>query len=208
MAKHRKTSRSTNYPSIASYNEVLVDIADLLESARRASARSVNAIMTATYWEIGRRIVDFEQGGEKRAEYGSELIKRLSGDLTKRFGRGYSERNLRTMPSFYVGWGIRQTLSAKSGDQTEGGNLSRTARIANPGEKCQTPSANSESSLPIFPLPWSHYVRLLSLKSQASRSFYEQEAIRGGWSIRQLDRQIDSQFYERTALSKNKKESC
>jgi predicted nuclease of restriction endonuclease-like (RecB) superfamily len=55
-------------------------------------------------------------------------------------------------------------------------------------------------------LPWSHYVRLLSLKSQASRSFYEQEAIRGGWSIRQLDRQIDSQFYERTALSKNKKE--
>jgi hypothetical protein len=59
MAKHRKTSRSTNYPSIAGYNELLVDMADLLESARRASARSVNAIMTATYWEIGRRIVDF-----------------------------------------------------------------------------------------------------------------------------------------------------
>jgi predicted nuclease of restriction endonuclease-like (RecB) superfamily len=147
----------------------------------------------ATYWEIGRRIVEFEQAGEKRAEYGSELLKRLSGDLTERFGRGFSERNLRTMRSFYAEWPIRQTLSAKS-------PVSPSSLL--PDRTSQASSAMSPGFL--FPLPWSHYVRLLSVKNEHARHFYEQEAIRGGWSIRQLNRQIDSQFYERTALSKNK----
>ena len=88
---------------------------ELLDAARRASARAVNALMTATYWEMGRLIVESEQAGAKRADYGKELIVRLSGDLTKRFGRGFSERNLEQMRLFYLTWRIPQTAPAKSG---------------------------------------------------------------------------------------------
>jgi hypothetical protein len=98
------------------YSGIHSDIVTLLESARRAAARSVNALMTATYWEIGRRIVEFEQGGADRAGYGQVLLKRLSVDLSSRFGRGFSERNLEQMRLFYQAWPneqISQTVSAK-----------------------------------------------------------------------------------------------
>lgn len=162
---------------INDYENTLTDLIKLLESSRRAAARSVNTIMTATYWEIGRRIIELEQGGEKRAEYGAAVIKRLSEDLTARFSKGFSERNLELMRRFYLKWQISQTLSAES-------NLSTLAQE--------------------FPLPWSHYVRLLSVHDLKSREFYETEVLRGGWSERQLKRQIESKFYERVALSQNK----
>ena len=107
-----------------SYEVILSDVVELLEQSRRLTARSVNAIMTATYWEIGRRIVEVEQKGEERAEYGEELLKRLSKDLTDKFGRGFSRQNLQQMRLFYSTWQISQTLSAKS-------------------EKCQTLSGKS-----------------------------------------------------------------
>ena len=197
------------------YAEVLGEVVELLSAARRASARAVNALMTATYWEMGRRIVESEQRGAKRADYGKELIARLSADLTKRFGRGFSERNLEQMRLMYLTWRISQTLSAKS----EG---------AAPLQIPQTVSAESGAAVVVhekmtartarqlnvlsrlrllaerFPLPWSHYVRLLSVRNPLARDFYEIEALRGGWSVRQLDRQIGTQFYERTALSRNK----
>ncbi|MHC5725713.1 MAG: PDDEXK nuclease domain-containing protein [Nostoc sp.] len=162
---------------INQYENTLTDLIQLLESSRRAAARSVNAIMTATYWEIGRRIVELEQRGEKRAKYGAAVIKRLSEDLTARFSKGFSERNLELMRRFYLEWQISQTLSAES-------NLSTLAQK--------------------FPLPWSHYVRLLSVQDLKAREFYETEALRAGWSERQLKRQIESKFYERVALSQNK----
>jgi len=71
----------------------------------------VNSVMTATYWEFGRRIVEFEQGGEKRAGYGQELVARLAEDLTARFGRGYSLSNLKSARTFYLLWPIGQTTS-------------------------------------------------------------------------------------------------
>ena len=83
------------------YSGLVKDLSGLLESARRASARAVNTVMTVTYWEIGRRIVEFEQGGEKRAQYGAELLERLSADLTRRFGRGFSRPNLQRFRDFY-----------------------------------------------------------------------------------------------------------
>ncbi len=106
-------------PDAADYGGIHSDIVGLLESARRATARNVNALMAATYWEIGRRIVEFEQGGKDRAEYGDALIERLAGDLTMRFGRGFSRKNLQQMRSFYRGWpadAIRQTVSGNSFD--------------------------------------------------------------------------------------------
>ena len=95
------------------YETVQTDIVALLEGARGAAARSVNALMTATYWEIGRRIVEFEQGGVERAAYGESLIERLAADLTQKFGHGFSPRNLEQMRLFYRGWPIPQTQSAE-----------------------------------------------------------------------------------------------
>lgn len=89
------------------YSGIHGDIVSLLEAARHAAARSVNALMTASYWEIGRRIVEFEQGGRERAVYGEDLIKRLGGDLTRRFGRGFGWRNLAQMRSFLPGLACR-----------------------------------------------------------------------------------------------------
>jgi len=157
----------------------------------------VNALITATYWEIGRRIVEFEQRGESRAAYGEALIERLSADLSARFGRGFSARNLEQMRQFYLFWPvdrlgeIPQTLSAE-------------LPLSTKPQASSAISFNLHTLAQAFPLPWSAYVRLLSVKNPSARQFYETEALRCGWSIRQLDRQIGSQFYERTALSRNK----
>jgi predicted nuclease of restriction endonuclease-like (RecB) superfamily len=189
---------------IANYRDIQGSIIELLESARHAAARSVNVLMTASYWEIGRRIVEFEQGGE-RAGYGEALLERLAEDLTEQFGRGFGVRNLAQMRAFYQAWpqeGILQTLSAKLPTIDR---LSADHAVAI--KNLQTVSAQFLDLSTLarrFPLPWSAYVRLLGVKNPLARGFYEAEALRCGWSVRQLDRQVNSQYYERTALSKNK----
>ncbi|HDR3017825.1 PDDEXK nuclease domain-containing protein [Pseudomonas aeruginosa] len=193
----RKTpSTAGNTPAAlpAGYAGIHGGIVEVLDAARRATARSVNALMTASYWEIGRRIVQAEQQGKRRAGYGEQLIERLSADLTAQFGRGFSRPNLQQMRSFFLTWPIRQTVSSESSPvPSPGPSLLPQGRPWRLDEVAQ-----------VFPLPWSAYVRLLMVKDGHARQFYEAEALRGGWSVRQLDRQINSQFYERTALSKNK----
>jgi hypothetical protein len=95
------------------YEGLLTDVAHVIEEARRVAARSVNAVMTATYWLVGRRIVEQEQQGAERAGYGERLLKRLARDLSGRFGRGFSERNLEQMRAFYLGWPIPQTAATE-----------------------------------------------------------------------------------------------
>jgi len=182
--------------SAGAYDEILADVVALLEESRRSSARAVNAIMTATYWTIGRRIVEGEQGGRIRAAYGEELIEKLSHDLTARFGRGFGKRNLFQMRAFYLAnKEIVQTTSAQSEHSTDDPKVQTTSAISTP----------TTTGLAVrFPLPWSHYVQLLGVARPEARRFYELEALRGGWTVRQLARQIGSQFYERTALSKDK----
>jgi hypothetical protein len=212
MAK-KKTQRNVVAPVAAEYDGLLSRVSALLEQGRRATVRTSNAILTATYWEIGRQIVEFEQGGSARAEYGEEIVDRLARDLTARYGRGFSRRNVFQMKGFFLGWEILPTPSAKL-----------QARVKCPAvtadraaEKVQTVSAQlqplvttqlplnpSPALLDAFPLPWSHYVRLMSVKDDFARWFYEDEAIRSTWSVRQLDRQISTLFFERTALSRNK----
>lgn len=185
------------------YDSILGEISSVIDSARSAAARSVNCIMTAAYWFVGRRIVEFEQKGKKRAGYGEELLERLSLDLGKRYGRGFSRQNLQQMRQFYLLYLPEQICQTASGESA--GTLN-TIICQTPSGILQTPSA--ELSLidvaRCFPLSWSAYVRLLGVKNEKARKFYEAEALRGGWSVRQLDRQINSQFYERTALSRNK----
>ena len=175
------------------YQSIFGNVSSVIDAARQSAARSVNAIMTAAYWMIGQYIVEFEQGGKERAEYGTALVERLAVDLTERFGRGFSRQNIWQMRLFYQSYPPEQNLQTVSGESEYSENL-QTA----PVESSLTSIASR------FPLPWSAYVRLLSVENINAREFYETEALRGGWSIRQLDRQINSQFYERTALSKNK----
>ena len=171
----------------APYRAVFGDVSKIIDAARESAARSVNAAMTAAYWLTGRRIVEFEQSGGERAEYGAALIERLAEDLTGRFGPGFSLQNIYNMRLFYLSYPPDRILQTASGES-------------------EPPSveAGFDDLLAAFPLPWSAYVRLLSVRSEGARHFYETEALRGGWSVRQLDRQISSRFYERTALSKNR----
>lgn len=206
----RKSKPSAPVPAEiggVAYDAALAGISDLLARARRAAARSVNSLLAATYWEVGRRIVEFEQRGKARAEYGERLWERLAEDLTARHGRGFSKSNLALMRSFYLTWEIFQTPSGKLEARARGSDhfgLPAAARVS-------VPSAASGASptevIPVagaFPLSWSQYVSLLSVESPNARAFYEAEALRGGWSVRQLSRQIGSQFYERALLSRQK----
>lgn len=133
---------------VTGYDAMLSGVVELLEQARRRSARAVNTIMTASYWEIGRRIVEHEQGGKGRAQYGTQLLERLSADLGMRFGRGFSVINLRSMRKFYECWPlsrIRQTISVESG----------TSQV--PTGIFQTESEKFDENIGArFPLPWSH----------------------------------------------------
>ena len=182
MAKSKPTKAIAKRTETDDYAAVLADVVGLLDQARRASARVVNAVMTTTYWHVGRRIVEGEQGGSTRAEYAKELLPRLALDLTARFGRGFSRTNLQSMRLFYIAHPICQTTSGKSS-------------IA---------SSPRELEAVQFPLPWSHYVKLLGVKKPDARRFYEEEALRGGWTLKQLDRQISTQFHERTLSSQDK----
>lgn len=222
--KNSATGRSRNPATAPNYQAWSGGIATLLEEARRQSARHINAILTATYWEIGRRIVEFAQGGEARADYGEEVLRDLSHDLTQKFGRGFAHDNLQRMRLFYLAWPLEKiyaTLSRKSLELKIVQSVSEQFLLP---QKCQTPSGKFAASIyatlsrkseidrslylealcHAFPLSWSHYVRLLSVEKPEARAFYETESLRGGWSVRQLDRQISTLFYERTALAKNK----
>lgn len=182
----------------ADYAAVHGDIVALLEAARRAAARSVNALMTASYWEIGRRIVEFEQGGEARAEYGKALLKRLSADLSVRFGRGFGVDSLESMRLFYKTYPPEQISESLIRKLPAGAVPSNSESVIRHFDLNQLAQ--------VFPLSWTHYIHLIRrTRSAEERAFYEAEVLRGGWSVRQLDRQISSQFYTRALLSTNKR---
>jgi hypothetical protein len=162
----RRPAKTNSSPApIERYDAFLVGVVGLLEEARRTSARAVNAVITTTYWQVGRRIVEAEQRGARKAAYGAKLIERLAEDLTGRFGRGFSKRNLEQMRAFYLGWSIAQTPSA----QFQAPALPVPAA---PGS-ARRRVASAESCSAPFPLSWSHYVRLLSVGNPAARAFYE-----------------------------------
>ena len=150
--------------------DFLNKIVDLLHTAKQQVVHSVNKTMVFTYFEIGRMIVEEEQDGKQRAIYGKSLLKKLSKELTKRFGRGFSVTNLKQMRNFYFAYQKGQTLSAE------------------------------------FNLSWSHYLTLIRIDDENERNFYEIEAFKNNWSVRELKRQYNAALYTRLALSRNKSE--
>ena len=155
----------------------------LIEEARQKVASVANLAQVYTNYEIGRQIVEEEQGGKRRAEYGKQVLIDLSSRLSSRFGRGFSVDNLQNMRSFYLAYSaieIYETPSSKSS-----------------GENYETLSRK-------FTLSWSHYVLLMRISDPVERAFYEREATQGNWSFRQLERMYRTSTFERLQISKDK----
>ena len=173
---------------IKSYQELISRIGLSIDEGRRLAARNVNSILVATYWSVGRWIVEFEQQGKDRAAYGEMLIERISQDLTKRYGKGWGENQLLDIRQFYLTYRGLEKPHTLCGELETSKTVLQSASI--------TPRALS--------LSWSHYRFLMRIEDPAKRQFYDVECDKGNWSVRQLDRQIQSMLYERTALSKRK----
>ncbi len=156
------------------YQRLVTDISDIITHGRGRTIQAIDVIQAQTHWRIGRVIVEYEQGGRTRAEYGDALIARLSVDMIARFGKGFSETNLKMMRLFYQSFPIRQSVSDKSMK-----NKVRAIR--------QTVSDEFNPKL-----SWSNYCELLKEDNLNARAFYEIEAIENGWSMRELRWQMDS----------------
>ena len=188
-------------------NILFTQISALLENARKKVAIAVNQAMVLTYFEIGRMIVENEQNGKSRAEYGKELLKDLSINLTEKFGKGFSQRNLEQMRQFYLSYSITQTPSAqlKISNRTKTQTLSAEFETTQ-NQQFEISETTSRKSFPQLNLSWSHYIKLMRIKDVNERKFYEIESFKNNWSLRELQRQYDSALYSRLALSKNKEE--
>jgi predicted nuclease of restriction endonuclease-like (RecB) superfamily len=167
-------------------DQVYGQIKDILTTARSQAFRAVNFAMVQAYWEIGRVIVEEEQQGKAKAGYGEYLIQELSSRMTKELGRGFDRRNLWFMRSFYLTFEIvNAARSLSSPDQ-----LSHAVR----------------DELPVIrpELSWTHYRHLLKVERPEVRRFYLEECIAANWSTRQLERQVNSHYYERLLASRDR----
>jgi len=183
----------TNKPNA---NTFFDNAAVLIEQARRYVGRTADLTMCVTYFELGRMIVEEEQGGEARAQYGRGLLKELSAFLTDRFGRGFSVANLKNARKFYQIYCPQIQQFATAEFEIEKG---QTMFSLFENKKLTT-------NLYPFTLGWSHYLILIRIDNPDERRFYEIEATQQQWTYRQLQRQRGSSLYERLALSRDKDE--
>lgn len=187
------------------------EIKDLINDSKYVINKSINSVMVNTYYEIGRRIVEYEQHGKSRSEYGKKLIERLSIELTKEFGKGYSVENITLFRKFYLVYSDSKNLIeldkvfTKSNivDTNIHGNNHKM--VKNVKENFATQNVFTKSYFhDRFVLPWSLYLQLMRIKDKSERNFYEIEAFKNRWSFRELARQINSCLYERLVLSRDK----
>jgi len=178
-------------------------IAAILEEARSRVARTVNTAMVHAYWFIGREIVEVEQQGAERAGYGDELLKTLATKLTQRFGKGFNLTGLKRMRQFYRAFPDGSALPVELGGPEKGA----AARHLSAGAPKGAPARHQSvaAAAPLFPpfLSWTHYRLLLAIDKPEARSFYEIEAARESWSVRELERQVAALLFERLAMNRD-----
>lgn len=180
-------------------NDLFLKVVDLVTQARKRVATAVNIAEVYTKFHIGQYIVEYEQKGETRAEYGKAVLKELSKRLTDRLGSGWSYSNLRQIRQFYLVYGNLTDSVCHFGDD-ESATASRISGNKENDNHCLSNQAYE------FTLSWSHYLILMRIENPDARRFYEIECTEQQWSVRQLDRQVNSSLYERLALSRNKEE--
>lgn len=183
---------------------IFQQVAELLQNARQQVSRTVNSTMTITYFEIGRIIVEEEQNGKDRAEYGKQLLKGLSEQLTKEFGKGFSIRNLEQIRQFYITFSKSETLSRilqiqKAQTVSAEFKFQKTESVSAKFDKVDYQTLSS-----FFKLTFSHYIFLMRIEDEKERRFYKIESEKHNWSVRELKRQYDTALYTRLALSRDK----
>lgn len=181
-------------------NGLFQKVVDLITQARGRVATAVNIAEVYTKFHIGQYIVEYEQKGEIRAEYGKAVLKELSKRLTDRFGEGWSVETLKKCRMFYCVYSKRQIGAAVTT------HLKKVHSVDQISDKCKNDNHCLPDSAPDFTLSWSHYLVLMRIENADARSFYEIECTEQQWSVRQLSRQTASSLYERLALSRNKDE--
>jgi len=188
MTKKKSPEKSSDQILRAVRGEFYKSIADVLRTARSNAYRAVNFVMVEAYWNVGRMIVEEEQQGKERAGYGEALIRSLSEQLTLDFGKGFGVSNLFAFRQFYLAFPIFRTPCGISA----GGD-----RVP------ENQPAIRDSLRP--ELSWSHYRLLIRVEKQEARTWYMKEAANQNWSVRALERQINSLYYERLLASRGKK---
>lgn len=178
-------------------------VREIVIAARTLATQSVDTIQVAMNFTIGQRIVEHEQGGDKRAAYGKQTMEHLAQSMTSEFGRGFSKRNLALMRQFYLMYSPR--VKALPAELVSFPQIAQTLSAQFTQEKSEKIVQTASAQLPGLPLiSWSHYVFLMGIANQEERMFYEIEAARHSWNLRTLKRQVDSCLYERLALSRDK----
>ena len=181
-------------------NMLVNDLRSIVSKARSKAFAAVNYSLVERNWRIGQRIVEQEQNGASRAEYGKHVIEIASAALTEEFGKGFSETNIMNFKKFYLKFKeltIPQTLSEEFKKQKQ---QTLSDELSSHFQKGQTQSAQFELRL----LPWSHYERLIRIEDKKAREWYAKEAFEQGWSFRTLNRNINTLYYERLLMSKKK----
>jgi predicted nuclease of restriction endonuclease-like (RecB) superfamily len=194
-------------------NNLYTKIADLLLVAKQNVVRAVNQTMVYTYYEIGRMIVEDEQQGKERAEYGKQVLKELSSKLSNDFGKGFSVDNLQNMRQFYLTFSIYETTSRISSSNKSDISSNSLTKLetseTHPIQQtasAELQSGNKISATPLrkFNLSWSHYLKLMRIENPDERSFYEIESAANNWTLKELQRQFDAALFERLSLSRDK----
>ena len=177
----------------------------LVEAARAKTVAAVNLAMVYTYYEIGRQIVEEEQGGKRRAGYGETLLIDLSKKLTARFGRGWSVDNLQRMRQFFLLYSHQKIYATPLRKLENASSRRGDSQRMSDTDPTRAKRINTVYPIPEFTLSWSHYLKLMRIDDPDERAFYEIESRENNWSLRELQRQFDSSLYERLALSRDKK---
>ena len=176
-------------------------IRDILHSARTQSLRAVNSTMVAAYWYTGREIIEEEQRGKKRADYGKKILLVLADKLISEFGKGFSVSNLKLIRQFYLTYQDREPAI----QQAVNSELAQLRESTSKKTIGYSLSSQSGRSYNPYELSWTHYRLLMRVSRLEARSFYEAECLKSRWSVRQLERQINSLLYDRLAKSRDKK---
>lgn len=179
-------------------------VAVLLKNAQQQVLRTVNSTMVFTYFEIGRMIVEEEQNGKERADYGKQVLKGLSVQLTKEFGKGFSLSNLEQIRKFYMIYSKSETLLRISQIQNSQSVIVESESTIPQSLIVEFKKFDYHTLISFFKLTWTHYVFLMRIEDENERSFYEIETEKNNWSVRELKRQYDSALYARLALSRDK----
>jgi predicted nuclease of restriction endonuclease-like (RecB) superfamily len=181
-------------------DRVYGQIREILANARAQAYRAVNFAMVQAYWEIGRVIVEEEQQGKATAEYGEYLIKEISSRLSKEFGKGFTLSNIKYFRQFYLSFQIGHALRDQSRHTDE--ILSAVSSQSSPKQTHHALRGELPDISPV--LSWTHYRHLLKVERPEARRFYLEECIAANWSTRQLERQINSLYYERLLASRDR----